>query len=84
MRSKLQALHPWFAALMREDGGEARTARYMAHETPVAGVPLRIEEMTGEPGDAWLMHPNILHGGSSNVLDRPRLALSQFVQPKAG
>jgi ectoine hydroxylase-related dioxygenase (phytanoyl-CoA dioxygenase family) len=82
MRKKLQGLHPWFAELMHGEGGAERTARYMDRETTVSGVPLRLQEMTGEPGDVWLMHHNALHGGSPNVLDRPRLALSQFVQPK--
>lgn len=82
MRKKLEGLHPWFADLMHGEGRAERIARYMDQETLVSGVPLRLEEMTGEPGDVWLMHHNALHGGSSNVLDRPRLALSQFVQPK--
>lgn len=82
MRKRLQGLHPWFADLMHGEDGPERTARYMERETTVSGVPLRLEEMTGEPGDVWLMHHNALHGGSPNVLDRPRLALSQFVQPR--
>jgi hypothetical protein len=83
MRKRLQALHPWFAELMAGEPSEARTTRYMERETVVSGVPLRLEEMTGEPGDVWLMHHNAFHGGSPNVLDRPRLALSQFVAPAA-
>jgi hypothetical protein len=49
----------------------------------VDGVPLQVEEITGEPGDVILMHPHALHDGSDNVLETPRLALTQTIYPKA-
>ncbi|THD75342.1 MAG: hypothetical protein E7812_17485 [Phenylobacterium sp.] len=84
VRKRLQEEHAWFGELIAGDEAEDRIARFMEAETEVSGVPLRLEAMTGEPGDAWLMHPNILHTGSPNALDAPRLVLSQFVQPKVG
>jgi hypothetical protein len=81
MRQRLAARHPWFAELTSPSGATDREARFMARETKVAGVPLQVEEMTGEPGDLYLMHPRALHAGAPNATDRPRLVLSQFVAP---
>ena len=44
----------------------------------------QVAEMTGDPGDVWLMHPNAVHAGAPNVLEAPRLVLTQFVLPKRG
>lgn len=82
MRKRLQALHPWFDELMHGEESLARTARYMAGETETAGVTVGLQEMTGAPGDVWLMHPNALHAPSPNRRETPRLALSQFVMPR--
>lgn len=81
MRQRLAALDPWFADLMSPAPGEDRTARFMDREAEVAGVSLRVAEMTGEPGDLWLMHPRALHNGAPNVRDRPRIVLTQFIVP---
>jgi hypothetical protein len=83
MRKRLQAAHRWFADLMRPDPDRNRTARYMDAPTEVRGVPMRVEEMTGEPGDVWLMHPAALHAPAPNALAAPRLVLAQYVMPKA-
>jgi hypothetical protein len=80
MRQRLAARYPWFAQLMSPSEDD-RIARFMARETEVAGVPLQVEEMTGEPGDLWLMHPRALHNGSPNAASLPRLVLTQFVMP---
>ncbi|HEY0436542.1 MAG TPA: hypothetical protein VGC92_07885, partial [Phenylobacterium sp.] len=83
MRKALAAEHAWFAELMSAPKpGEDRIARFMAAPTQVNGVALQVEEMTGEPGDVFLMHPNALHGPSPNVLDTPRLALAETLYPK--
>ncbi|HLZ77611.1 phytanoyl-CoA dioxygenase family protein [Phenylobacterium sp.] len=84
VRQALAGEHPWFADLMGSPKrGEDRIARFMGAETVANGVPLQVEEITGEPGDVWLMHPHALHNGSANVLDTPRLALTQTIYPKA-
>jgi ectoine hydroxylase-related dioxygenase (phytanoyl-CoA dioxygenase family) len=48
------------------------------HEgTAFRDIPLRVAEMTGEPGDLVLWHPNLLHTYSPhNATDTPRLVLS--------
>jgi len=87
MRKRLQAEHRWFADLMSPDPAgdksRGRVARFMETATEVSHVPLQVEEMTGEPGDLYLMHPAVLHAAAPNLLDAPRLVLSQFVMPKA-
>jgi hypothetical protein len=84
MRDRLVRTHAWFADLMAQPkAGEDRVARFMTGATEVMGVPLQAEEITGETGDAFLMHQHALHGLTHNVLDTPRLALSQTVYPKA-
>jgi hypothetical protein len=83
MRKRLQGLHPWFEQMMHGEESPARTSRYMDGEVQIAGVTVRVQEMTGAPGDVWLMHHNALHAPSANALARPRLVLSQFVMAKA-
>jgi ectoine hydroxylase-related dioxygenase (phytanoyl-CoA dioxygenase family) len=39
------------------------------------GFPVRVEEMTGEPGDVFVMHPAMFHTVAPNALDRVRMAL---------
>lgn len=84
VRQKLARGYPWFADLMAAPkGDEDRIARFMGAETVVDRVPLQVEEITGEAGDVFLMHPHALHAGSANALDTPRLALTQTIYPTA-
>ena len=84
VRQALVRQHAWFADLMSPPrAGEDRIARFMDAATVVDGVPLRVEEIIGEPGDVLLMHPHALHNGSDNVLATPRLALTQTIYPTA-
>jgi ectoine hydroxylase-related dioxygenase (phytanoyl-CoA dioxygenase family) len=82
MRKHL-AQHRWFAELMSPTRDFDRAERFMAAPTAIDGVVVQVEEMTGEPGDVFLMHPAALHAAALNALDEPRLVLTQFVYPKA-
>src|SRR5207248_2591156 len=42
----------------------------------VGDVPLSIVEMTGVPGDVWLMDLRVLHVGAPNAAGRPRMMLT--------
>lgn len=44
----------------------------MQEGATVDGVPLRVVEATGEPGDAIFCHPSILHAASYNRAEVPR------------
>ena len=60
---------PWFADLFKTDG------RTSGEECISGGISLRIQELTGEPGDVVLMDPRCLHTTSANVSPRPRLTM---------
>jgi ectoine hydroxylase-related dioxygenase (phytanoyl-CoA dioxygenase family) len=78
-RQRLEARSPWFAALSsRQERGE-RVQRFMAEGSELDGVPVRVCEMLGEPGDVILMHPLVMHAPTPNVLATPRMMLTQFV-----
>jgi ectoine hydroxylase-related dioxygenase (phytanoyl-CoA dioxygenase family) len=49
-----------------------RVAAFMDRETVVDGVPLRVVELTGEPGDMVFCHPVIVHCAAPNRGARPR------------
>lgn len=82
IRKRLQSEHRWFGDLLAPTPDLDRVARFMAAPTVVNGVPVQVTEITGDPGDLWLMHPAALHTLAPNVLDTPRLVLAQFVYPK--
>ena len=84
MRKRMMIEHRWFHDLMSPDLSRAdRVARFMGKEADLDGISCQVEEMTGEPGDVFLMHPAALHTLAPNVLDQPRLVAAQFVFPKA-
>ena len=49
-----------------------RIAAFMDRETVVDGVPLRVVELTGEPGDMVFCHPVMVHSAAPNRGARPR------------
>jgi ectoine hydroxylase-related dioxygenase (phytanoyl-CoA dioxygenase family) len=49
-----------------------RIAAFMDRETIVEDVPLRVVELTGEPGDMVFCHPVMVHCAAPNRGARPR------------
>jgi len=49
-----------------------RVQRFMIEGTISGGVPMRVIELTGAPGDIDLWDPRCLHSQSNNARDRPR------------
>lgn len=80
VRDRLEADHPWFARLLKAPYAEL--AALMNVEAEVGGRAVRLEEMTGEPGDLIVMHPALMHGGAHNALDRPRMMLTSWIPRK--
>ena len=80
MRALLKGEEPWLAALCAAGGGD-RTRRLQTWGT-MRGLPVRVEEMTGEPGDVTVMHPAIFHTVAPNGLDRPRMMLVNTIYRK--
>ncbi len=65
--------HPWLAELSGKTADQGqRTRRFMEEGAVIDGVPVRVVEMTGEPGDAVLWHPALYHGRSFNCSPVPR------------
>jgi hypothetical protein len=65
--------HPWLAELAGKVPSQGdRVRRFMEEGAVIDGVPVRVVEMTGAPGDAILWHPALYHGRSSNCSAVPR------------
>jgi hypothetical protein len=73
MRARFMAHAPWLKALASPtDGDPKRNARFMEADGDVNGIPARVVELTGEPGDVVLCHPMLLHCVAPNTADEPR------------
>ncbi|CAE8728620.1 unnamed protein product [Polarella glacialis] len=51
---------------------EDRIRRFMLEGTESAGIPMRVVELAGQPGDIVLWDPRCLHSSSENRSSRPR------------
>jgi hypothetical protein len=78
--------HPWLMALTGLAPSPAdRIAAFMDTETIVDGVPLRVVELTGEPGDMVFCHPVMVHCVAPNRGARPRfMRIKQQVLTREG
>jgi ectoine hydroxylase-related dioxygenase (phytanoyl-CoA dioxygenase family) len=76
-RQALMSSDPWLKALCAEsdDGAE----RFMRAEQRVSEVPVRVVELTGEPGDIVVGHPWLLHTPTPNRGHRPRFMRVQRI-----
>jgi len=84
VRKRLHARVPWLRELWSLRPGEDREARFMREPTLHEGVPLRVVELVGEPGDVYLMHPWLLHAPAPNCGARPRLVITERIRAKPG
>ena len=73
----MRAGYPALAALCDAPGDHLADMIGARHE--IDGVEVVIEELSGEPGDAVIMHPLTLHAGFQNRRDRPRMMLAQSI-----
>jgi ectoine hydroxylase-related dioxygenase (phytanoyl-CoA dioxygenase family) len=44
-------------------------------------VPLKVLELTGEPGDVWITDLRVLHAAAPNASDRPRVMVTDRFVP---
>ena len=73
LRERFHRSDPWLMALTGQAPSPAdRIAAFMNRETIVEGVPLRVVELTGEPGDMVFCHPVMVHCAAPNRGMRPR------------
>ena len=67
---------PWIADLFTPGGDpDERVSRFMSAGCVSMGIPLRVVELTGAPGDITLMDPRCLHTVSANITNRARLVM---------
>jgi ectoine hydroxylase-related dioxygenase (phytanoyl-CoA dioxygenase family) len=79
VKAYLRTMHPWLHDLWNTGGDTDRIHRYLTEGAVIDGVNVRVEELTGEPGDAIIMHPRLLHAVAPNSLRTPRMMLLQFL-----
>ena len=71
--------HPWVKGLCSFDQKVDRVQQFMKDGAEIGDVNVRVIEMTGEAGDVFMTHPLMLHAGSMNCAQSPRLVLSSTV-----
>lgn len=81
LRRDLGSAHPWLRELWRgaSDSVRDRTQRFMAEDTVLDDVPLRVVELSGSPGDVFLMHCDTFHVAAPNCLDQPRIMATNMI-----
>ena len=68
--------YPWLKALQTRG---ADRSQFMQGGVEIDGITMRVVEMIGEPGDATIVHPLMLHASSKNCSDEPRMVLTSFI-----
>lgn len=80
LRKRLVARHPWFRALCTPgDDERGRLRQLMVDGDEIDGVPVRVAELTGAPGDLVVMHPWTMHNMSMNCAAGPRFMVTHSV-----
>jgi hypothetical protein len=80
-REWLYRAHPWLAALAGVAPSPAdRRRTFMEEGVAIAGIDLRVVELSGAPGDMVLCHPTIVHCVSPNCGTWPRFMRIGTVQ----
>jgi hypothetical protein len=69
----------WLQELSRPGVEPARSQRFLDSEHMVDGIPLRVIELTGQPGDVVITHLHVFHCVAPNVSTRPRLMLGKGI-----
>ncbi len=85
LRRRFLRHDPWLRALTGSGAVPQDRVGYFMRETrEVMGIPVRVTELTGEPGDAILCHPLMLHVSAPNRSDTPRFMRSQRICGNGG
>jgi hypothetical protein len=84
-RDRFHRSHPWLRALTGKAPSPAnRTAAFMDAAAEIDGVPVRVAELTGEPGDMVFCHPSIVHCVAPNCGAQPRFMRIKQLMTLAG
>jgi hypothetical protein len=69
--------HPWLRRLTVPDDDPDRNRTLMDVETDIDGLPARVVELTGQPGDVYLTHLWVMHAAAPNAATTPRMMRSR-------
>jgi hypothetical protein len=83
VKAALAARHPWLGELWSPGAADERVCRFLGRDTVIDGVPVRVEELTGAPGDVVLMDSQVLHAATHNCDIEPRMVLLTIVGRKS-
>jgi hypothetical protein len=75
-RRACHASNPWLEELTLGDGCEPGRAERFFAETDVDGIPARVIEVSGRPGDVFVCHPWTIHVRPPNAGPGPRFVRS--------
>jgi ectoine hydroxylase-related dioxygenase (phytanoyl-CoA dioxygenase family) len=73
---------PWLRELWEpptSSTAEQRIHRFMTDGTRIGDVDMRVVELTGRPGDAFVMHCDTFHAAAPNCHDEPRMMATNIV-----
>ena len=75
VRRRLAGDHRWFQELF----GDTRNRSRFLDASVIEGVEVRVTEVTGKAGDAYLMHPWLMHAAAPNTSGAPRSMITDTV-----
>ncbi|GAA4998432.1 phytanoyl-CoA dioxygenase family protein [Actinopolymorpha pittospori] len=81
VRDSFLRSHPWLRGLSKPDDDPDRNRRLMDVDTDIDGLPARVVELTGRPGDVYLTHLWVMHAAAPNASARPRMMRSRPFYP---
>ncbi|MFD1675206.1 phytanoyl-CoA dioxygenase family protein [Alicyclobacillus fodiniaquatilis] len=79
IKSTLASTYPWLAGLLGkhpESDESDRVRRYMKEGEVIDGVDLRVVELHGSAGDAFIMNSDCFHTGVPNNREIPRMMVT--------
>jgi hypothetical protein len=82
VKASLAARHPWLRELWTTGDASDRVPRFLGRGKVIDGVPVRMAELTGAPGDVVLMDSQVLHAATINCRTEPRMMLLTIIGRK--
>ena len=67
--------HTYFRELTGK--GDDDRSRFMEEVGNIDGVPVKVVELTGDPGDVYFVDLRLLHSIGANTSDQPRMMIAQ-------
>lgn len=79
-RARVMRADPWLRRLQADDPPvDDRIRLFMNEGSEIGGHEVRVNEMVGNAGDVYVLHPLLAHTWAPNASDRPRMMRSKQV-----